>query len=260
VAIESKTGYDSQHNLMISEEHFFKAHGNILPHMLKNITATSLNKLHAGLPALFLLVSGGLIFPSCFVAKATYELTTGVIKTTYKVTKTAGKAVYVVGDFTFDVVKAPLDWPLTNNDMETIDGLSPKEAIRLGRVKTSPYVVKGKHYEPMSVAAANSYREKGIASWYGYETYKRKGGQMTANGEAFHPNKLTAAHKLLPLPTFVRVTNLENGRSLIVRVNDRGPFYKDRLIDLCAGAARKLGFDEQGTARVLVETVQIDEG
>lgn len=81
---------------------------------------------------------------------------------------------------------------------------------------------------------------------------------MTANGEAFHPDGLNAAHKYLPLPTHVRVTNLENQRSIIVRVNDRGPFVKGRIIDLSAGAARKLGFYENGTAKVLVETVPIE--
>ena len=226
--------------------------------MLKTAAISSI-KQQAGLFVLLFLLLGALLLPGCFLVKTAYKLTSGVVKTTYKVTKTAGKVVYVVGDFTFDVVKAPLVWPLTNSEVETIDGLPPKEAIRLGRVKTSPYVVGGKRYEPMSVASANSYREKGIASWYGYETYSRKGGQMTANGEAFYPENLTAAHKLLPLPTFVRVTNLENGRSIIVRVNDRGPFYKDRLIDLSAGAAKKLGFYKKGTTRVLVETVQIDE-
>ncbi|NIA20141.1 MAG: septal ring lytic transglycosylase RlpA family protein, partial [Xanthomonadaceae bacterium] len=70
--------------------------------------------------------------------------------------------------------------------------------------------------------------------------------------------KPTAAHKLLPLPTHVRVTNLENGRSMIVRVNDRGPFVKGRIIDLSAGASKKLGFYAKGTARVRVETVQLD--
>ena len=80
---------------------------------------------------------------------------------------------------------------------------------------------------------------------------------MTANGEAFDPNGLNAAHKHLPLPIFVRVTNLENHRSIIVRVNDRGPFVKGRIIDLSAGAARKLGFYKKGTAKVLVETIQL---
>jgi rare lipoprotein A len=80
---------------------------------------------------------------------------------------------------------------------------------------------------------------------------------MTANGEAFNPNGLSAAHKHLPLPMFVRVTNLANRRSIVVRVNDRGPFVKGRIIDLSAGAAKKLGFYKQGTARVLVEAVQL---
>lgn len=80
---------------------------------------------------------------------------------------------------------------------------------------------------------------------------------MTANGEAFNPNGLSAAHKYLPLPIHVRVTNLENRRSIIVRVNDRGPFVKGRLIDVSAGAARKLGFYKKGTARVRVETIEV---
>ena len=82
---------------------------------------------------------------------------------------------------------------------------------------------------------------------------------MTANGEAFDPDGLNAAHKYLPLPIYVKVTNLENRRSIIVRVNDRGPFVKGRIIDLSAGAARKLGFFKKGTARVLVETIEVEE-
>ena len=90
---------------------------------------------------------------------------------------------------------------------------------------------------------------------------------MTANGELFNPNGLTAAHKYLPLPTHVQVTNLENGRSIIVRVNDRGPFPSqhnpasgNRIIDLSRGAAEQLGFVEQGVAPVHVETIQVQEG
>lgn len=196
---------------------------------------------------------------SCGVVVSTYLITTGVVKTTYRVTKCAAKVVYTVGGFTFDVVKAPLSWPLTNDAIESIDGLSPKEAIRQNRVKLSPYVINGKKYVPMGIKKAKEYREKGIASWYGYETYHSQGGHMTANGEAFHPNGLTAAHKYLPLPTYVRVTNLENKKALIVRVNDRGPFVEGRFIDLSAGAAKKLGYYDKGTARVLVETVQVDD-
>jgi len=100
--------------------------------------------------------------------------------------------------------------------------------------------------------------QKGIASWYGYETLRQKGGHMTANGEAFDPKGLNAAHKYLPLPTYVKVTNLENNRMIIVRVNDRGPFVKGRIIDLSAGAAKRLGFYKKGTTKVLVETIQIE--
>ena len=81
---------------------------------------------------------------------------------------------------------------------------------------------------------------------------------MTANGEFFEPKGLNAAHKYLPLPTHVRVTNLENNRSIILRVNDRGPFVKGRIIDLSAGAARKLGYFKKGTALVFVETVELE--
>ncbi len=205
-----------------------------------------------------LLAVACLSLPSCSVVKTTYKITKGTVKTAYKVTKFAGKTVYTIGKYTFKVVKAPLAWPLTQGDLESIDDLPPKEAIRQGRVKASPYVVKGQRYVPMSVEKAKTYRQKGVASWYGYETYRQKGGHMTANGEAFNPNGLNAAHKYLPLPTFVRVTNLENNRRTILRVNDRGPFVKGRIIDLSAGAAKKLGFYDKGTAKVLVETVNLE--
>jgi rare lipoprotein A len=205
-----------------------------------------------------ILIAACLGLLACSLIETTYDVTVGTLKLGYQVTKFAGKTVYYVGKFTFTVVMAPLSWPLTNDDLETIDGLPPKEAIRQGRVKTSPYVVKGKRYVPMSVEDARTYRETGMASWYGYETYRQDGGHMTANGEAFDPRGLSAAHKHLPLPTFVRVVNLENHREIIVRVNDRGPFVEGRIIDLSAGAARKLGFYEKGTARVLVEAVELE--
>jgi len=201
---------------------------------------------------------------SCSVPSKTYRLTKGTIKTTYSVTKGVtkagvgtGKVVYKVGKFSFKVVMAPLSWPLTHEEIESIDDLPPKEAIKQGRVKNAPYVVHGRRYVPMSVKEARHYRERGIASWYGYETLRQKGGHMTANGESFDPKGLSAAHKHLPLPTYVRVTNLENRRSILLRVNDRGPFVKGRIIDLSAGAARKLGFYEKGTARVHVETIDV---
>jgi rare lipoprotein A len=214
-----------------------------------------------------LLLVLGLQLVSCSVIETAYDLTGGTVKTAYRVTKTVvklsigtTKVIYKVGRFTFEVVTAPLSWPLTHDDLESIDGLPPKEAIERGQVKTSPYVVNGKRYVPMSMERAAHYREVGTASWYGYETYRQPGGRMTANGEAFNPNGLTAAHKHLPLPMFVKVTNLHNRRAIIVRVNDRGPFYGDRIIDLSAGAAKRLGFYQQGTAQVLVEAIELKDG
>ena len=204
------------------------------------------------------ILAAVILLSACGAVRTTYRLTKGTVVMAYKVTRFAGSTVYTVGGFTFDVVTAPFSWPLTHDDLETIDGLSPKEAIAQGRVKASPYVVRGKRYVPMTVAQAQTYREKGIASWYGDETYRQRGGHMTANGEAFNPDGLSAAHKHLPLPVFVRVTNLSNRRSIVVRVNDRGPFVAGRIIDLSEGAAKRLGFLKQGTARVLVETVELE--
>ena len=107
-----------------------------------------------------------------------------------------------------------------------------------------PYKVKGKTYYPM--ASAEGYSEQGIASWYGYES-----GNRTAMGTRFKPQGYTAAHKTLPLPSKVRVTNLHNGRSITVVVNDRGPFKKNRLIDLSHAAAKKIGL--HGLAKVKIE-------
>lgn len=209
----------------------------------------------------------------CVLVTAPYEVTKGAVKssvwavkTTYTVTTGGTKIVYKIGKFTYEVVKAPFDWPLTHGDIQEIDGLPAKEAIRLGRVKNSPYTVRGKRYIPMSTEKAAHYKEVGVASWYGYETRRQKGGHMTADGEAFDPSGLTGAHKYLPLPMYVRVLNLENGRSLIVRVNDRGPFpcdanpdSGDRIIDLSMGAAKKLGMYRKGTALVKVEAVRVRE-
>ena len=205
----------------------------------------------------------GTFLISCSTLNTTYKITKSTVNVAYDTAKFVTKLgigtlkmSYKIGTFTFNVISAPLEWPMTS-DIESIDGLSPKEAVRQGRVKNSPYVVKGKRYVPMSVAKAATYQEVGTASWYGNETLRQKDGHMTANGEAFDPRKPTAAHKHLPLPIHVKVTNLANNRSMIVRVNDRGPFIGNRIIDLSAGAAKKLGFYSQGTARVKVETVEI---
>ncbi|MCZ6541679.1 MAG: septal ring lytic transglycosylase RlpA family protein [Nitrospinae bacterium] len=221
--------------------------------------------MNRGWKVVAVLVFGGLVLSGCSVVKGTYNVVSTTVKGVYDITTGTAKLVYNVGKYTFNVVKAPIGWALMNEDIETIDGLPVKEAIRLGRVKNSPYTVKGKKYYPMTVAKAKRYQQTGIASWYGNETLNQKDGHMTANGEAFNPNALSAAHKHLPLPTNVKVTNLQNGRWVIVRVNDRGPFPSDhnaasgrRIIDVSYAAAKQLGFHAKGTARVRVETIDID--
>ncbi len=111
-----------------------------------------------------------------------------------------------------------------------------------------PYVVAGRVYVPQEDA---HYREEGLASWYGDDFH----GRLTANGEVFDMDGLTAAHPTLPMPCYARVTNLNNGKSLIVRVNDRGPYAANRLIDVSHKAAELLDFKGNGTARVRVEYV-----
>ncbi|MEH6756649.1 MAG: septal ring lytic transglycosylase RlpA family protein [Parasphingorhabdus sp.] len=115
-----------------------------------------------------------------------------------------------------------------------------------------PYKIAGKTYTPEDVS---SYDDVGYASWYGQELV----GIQTANGEPFNPNGITAAHKTLPLPSYVEVTALDTGRTILVRVNDRGPFSNDRLIDLSHGAAKQLGIDQHGVAGVRVRKVNPNE-
>ena len=114
----------------------------------------------------------------------------------------------------------------------------------------STYEVFGNVYNVFS--DNKGYREIGLASWYG----KKFHGRKTSNGETFDMYALSAAHRSLVLPAFVRVQNMENGKSTVVRVNDRGPFHEDRLIDLSVAAAIQLGFYEKGLARVKVEIVE----
>lgn len=116
------------------------------------------------------------------------------------------------------------------------------------RMVGKPYQVAGKTYVPRE---AEDYSAKGVASWYGRAFH----GRQTANGEVYDVAGLTAAHKTLPLPSYARVTNLDNGRSVVVRINDRGPFAHNRLIDVSRAAADLLGFRQKGTANVQVDYV-----
>jgi rare lipoprotein A len=111
-----------------------------------------------------------------------------------------------------------------------------------------PYVVAGRTYQP---SENPRYQNEGLASWYGSNFH----GRMTANGEVFDRDSIAAAHTTMPLPSYARVTNMHNGHSMIVRVNDRGPFHGNRIIDVSERAALALGFKRQGTAKVRVEYV-----
>ena len=119
----------------------------------------------------------------------------------------------------------------------------------LHRFANRPYQAFGRDYVP--VASTAQFRQTGVASWYG----RRYHGAPTSSGEPYDMYAMTAAHPTLPIPSYVRVTNVANGRSVVVRVNDRGPFHAERIIDLSYTAAWKLGFVESGSARVEVESV-----
>ncbi len=122
------------------------------------------------------------------------------------------------------------------------------------RIKVGePYQINGQWYFPQMV---DHYREVGVASWYGVPFHGRK----TANGEIYDMHGMTAAHPTLPLPSLARVTNLRNGRSVVVRINDRGPFAKKRIIDLSRRAAWELGFKDQGTTEVEVVYMGLADG
>ena len=119
----------------------------------------------------------------------------------------------------------------------------------LHKFANRPYEQFGKNYVPLT--SVRPFRQRGIASWYG----KRFHGQKTASGEVYDMYAMTAAHPTLPIPSYARVTNLRNGRQVVVRINDRGPFHANRVIDLSYAAAYRLGYIEAGSAEVEVEAV-----
>lgn len=131
-----------------------------------------------------------------------------------------------------------------------ISGCASQKSMRRGGIPGSkPYTVGGKTYYPLK--SAHGFVEEGMASWYGPGFH----GKQTANGETYNQHAMTAAHKILPLGTNVRVTHLGNGRSVLVRVNDRGPFVDDRVIDLSHEAASRLDMMGSGTAKVRVQSI-----
>ena len=139
--------------------------------------------------------------------------------------------------------------PSRNIDPATILNVVPEPITRTMAGNRSPYSVLGKTYQVLPTE--EGYRERGVASWYGEKFH----GHKTSNGEVFDMYQVSAAHKSLPIPSFLQVTNLDNNRSIVVRVNDRGPFHGDRIVDLSYAAALKLGYAERGTARVELEAI-----
>jgi rare lipoprotein A len=139
--------------------------------------------------------------------------------------------------------------PVRPPDVTRIPDPVPRAEPRSSRGNPPFYEVMGKRYYVMN--DAGNYRELGVASWYGTKFH----GRLTSSGEPYDMYAMTAAHKTLPLPTYVRVTHRGNGRSIIVRVNDRGPFVGERIIDLSYAAAVRLGMHNEGTALVDVEVI-----
>ena len=129
-------------------------------------------------------------------------------------------------------------------DVAHIPDAVPRIEPRTQAGNKSPYTLFGKTYH--IIQDNRGFTQQGTASWYGYKFH----GQQTSNGEIYNMYGMTAAHKTLPIPSYIRVTNTNNGRSVVVRVNDRGPFHGDRIVDLTYTAAKKLGFVDKGTAPV----------
>ena len=140
--------------------------------------------------------------------------------------------------------------PKSTVDLSQVRDAEPR-VERYSRYGNPPsYVVNGRRYHTLS--SSRGYRERGIASWYGQKFH----GRRTSSREVYDMYAMTAAHKTLPLPTYARVTNLENGRQVVVRINDRGPFHANRIIDLSYTAASRLGILERGTGLVQVEAIE----
>ena len=137
-------------------------------------------------------------------------------------------------------------------DVSGVKDAVPRQEPRTRAGNASPYTVFGKEYHVLR--SSRGFRQTGVASWYGTKFH----GRTTANGEIYDMFAMTAAHKSLPIPSYVKVTNLDNGRSVVVRVNDRGPFHGDRIIDLTYAAAAKLDFVDRGIATV--EVVALEPG
>lgn len=155
-----------------------------------------------------------------------------------------GSGGYLAGDGPGADVPANLD--------ETPDAMPRSEPLH--RYANRPYVALGKTYTPLTIPG--NFKERGIASWYG----KKFHGQRTSSGEVYDMYAMTAAHPTLPIPSYARVTSVANGKSVVVRVNDRGPFLHERVMDLSYTAAHKLGIVGNGSSEVEIESLPVNAG
>jgi rare lipoprotein A len=134
------------------------------------------------------------------------------------------------------------------SNLDSIADATPR-AEPLHKWANRPYQAMGKNYTPLT--SVQPFKQRGMASWYG----KRFHGQKTSSGEAYDMYKMTAAHPTLPIPSYARVTRVSTGKSVVVRINDRGPFHASRVIDLSYVAAYKLGYIQAGAAEVTIEAI-----
>jgi rare lipoprotein A len=178
------------------------------------------------------------------------------MKTKLQVTvMTVFAAGFFAGCSTTTTMTEPRDAaPVNPVDVSAIPDAVPRAEPRSRYGNPESYMVYGKRYH--TLPSSKGYSERGTASWYGTKFH----GKRTSSGEPYDLYGMTAAHKTLPLPTYVEVTNLQNGRSVIVKVNDRGPFHDDRIIDLSYTAAAKLGILGHGTGVVEVKAIDTETG
>ena len=178
------------------------------------------------------------------------------MKTTLRVaTMTVTAAGFFAGCSTTTTMIEPRDAaPVNPIDVSSVPDAVPRAEPLSRYGNPESYMVYGKRYH--TLPSSKGYSERGMASWYGTKFH----GKRTSSGEPYDLYGMTAAHKTLPLPTYVEVTNLQNGRSVIVKVNDRGPFHDDRIIDLSYTAAAKLGILGHGTGKVEVKAIDTETG
>ena len=182
-----------------------------------------------------------------YIAAASSTSESNGVKFSYRVKPSESMALGVAKSTKFNALrdenKLPQKYDNVNADLDDV----MKDGQYIGRYKVgNPYKIEDIFYYPQEY---DDYEEVGVSSWYGDDFH----GKLTSNGEIYNSGALTAAHQTLPLPSIVRVTNLENGKSVLVRVNDRGPFAKSRIIDVSEKAAELMGYRDKGTTTVKVE-------